>query len=281
MHRLFYSQQIVTIEDQIPGMHTFAPMKKSTSLLLIMAIAVLMPQHLLAWGKKGHAIVAEIAFALIDSNTKHAVQKYLGTTTIEEASTWMDDVRSDHKYDYMKSWHYVNLEKGNQYTETKAGNIVNALNNAIYNLEHRDSLDDAEIKKNLMIVFHLAGDMHMPLHVGYEGDKGGNDSLVKYLTKPSNLHRVWDTEIIESENITANDCLLIYIRFDKTELAEFKEINIENWIHEPRALLSNVYNYKDGTIDQQYIDKNKPIIKQQLLIAGIRLAAVLEKVFPS
>jgi hypothetical protein len=260
---------------------TFAAMKKTVSLLLVIVFAVIIPHRLYAWGKVGHGIVAEIAFALLDSNTKQSVKKYLGTTTIEEAATWMDEVRSDHKYDYMKPWHYVNIEKGDQYVETKDGNIINALNDAITALEHRDNLSDAEIKKNIMIIFHLTGDLHMPLHVGYGSDKGGNDIPVKYLSNPTNLHRVWDTEIIEGEKITANDCLFIINRFDKSDIAEFRQINIENWIHEPRALLSNVYNFKDGIIDQQYIDKNKTIIKQQLLIAGIRLAAVLQKVFQS
>lgn len=236
-----------------------------------------------AWGKKGHGIVAEIAFALLDSNTKQTVRKYLGTTTIEEASTWMDEIKSDHQYDYMKAWHYVNIEKGNQYVETKEGNIINALNNAIDTLEHKDKLglSNEQIKRSLMIVFHLTGDLHMPLHVGYGSDKGGNDIQVKFKSDNTNLHRVWDTQIIESENITANDCLLLYSKFDANEIAGIKQINIENWINEPRSLLDKVYNFQDGTIDQAYIDKNKPIIEQQLLIAGIRLAAVLQHVFNS
>ena len=256
-------------------------MKKTLLFLFVVVVTIYLPNSSYAWGKKGHGIVAEIAYALLDSNTNKTVQKYLGTTTIEEAGTWMDEVRSDHKYDYMKPWHYVNIEKGNQYVETKDGNIINALNNAITELEHKNKLSDEEIKKNLMIIFHLTGDLHMPLHVGYGSDRGGNDIQVKYLGGSANLHGVWDYEIIESEHITANDCLFLYNRFDKSKIAQFKEINVENWIHEPRSLLGNVYDFQDNTIDQAYINKNKTIIEQQLLIAGIRLAAVLEKIFRS
>src|SRR6202012_663631 len=102
-------------------------------------------------------------------------------------------------------------------------------------LKHRNTLSDLDAKKDLMMLFHLVGDLHMPLHVGYSQDKGGNDVQVKYLTHPSNLHRVWDTEIIESENITANDCLMMINRFDKDEIAKIKEINTLDWIHEPRS----------------------------------------------
>ena len=254
-------------------------MKRSLSVLLFFAFGILLPHHILAWGKQGHGMVAEIAFTMIDSSTKAQVQKYLGSTTIEQASTWMDEVRSDHNYDYMKTWHYVNIEKGTQYTATKDGNIINALNNAINELEHRDKLSNEDIKKNLMIVFHLTGDLHMPLHVGYEGDKGGNAVQVKYLGSQSNLHRVWDTEIIESEKITTSECLAQMKHFNKGEIAALKTINVESWINEPRSLLANVYDFTDNTIDQAYVDKNKKTVEMQLLIAGIRLSAVLAEVF--
>jgi hypothetical protein len=256
-------------------------MKTIFTSILVLGIILCSPNHIHAWGKKGHGIVAEIAYSMLDSNTKKSVHRYLGTTTIEEASTWMDDVRSDHSYDYMKSWHYVNIEKGKQYSETKDGNIINALNNSIAILEHRDKMADDEIKKNLMIIFHLTGDLHMPLHIGYENDKGGNDIHTSFLGTPANLHRVWDTEIIEHEGITMTDCLSLYEKMNKGTISELKEVNIVNWINEPRDLLENVYDFMDGQIDHIYIDKNKPIIEKQLLIAGIRLAAVLNKVFES
>lgn len=239
------------------------------------------PQRSFAWGKAGHGIVAEIAFSFLDTGTRTAIRQYLGTTTIEDASTWMDDMRSDHSYDYMKPWHYVNIEKGKEYVETKDGNIINALNKAISELEHRGNMSNDDIKKDLMIIFHLTGDLHMPLHVGYEDDKGGNTVQVKYLGRPVNLHRVWDTEIIESEKITADDCLHHIKDFNKKEINDFKKIDVVNWIQEPRSLLGDVYDFKDGTIDQVYIDKNKKVVEDQLLVAGIRLSAVLTEIFKS
>ena len=253
-------------------------MRKSLSLLLI---ALFISHFSFGWGKVGHGLVAELAFTFLDSNTKATVQKYLGSTTIEQAATWMDEVRSDHSYDYMKSWHYVNIAKGKQYEETKDGNIINALNTAINKLKHRENLSNDDIKVNLMIIFHLAGDLHMPLHVGYEDDKGGNTVQVKYNNNQTNLHRLWDTDIIESEQISTNDCLLQLKKFNKEEIDAIKNTNIEGWIHEPRSLLYKVYDFKDGNIDASYVEKNKPVIETQLLIAGLRLSAVLSEIFKS
>lgn len=255
-------------------------MKKSMVIIAIILTALL-PHSSFAWGKTGHGIVAEIAFSLLNSNAKQSIQKYLGTTTIEQASTWMDEVRSDHSYDYMKPWHYVNIEKGGQYITTKDDNIINALNATISKMEHKDKLTESEIKQNLMILFHIIGDFHQPLHVGYGIDKGGNDIKVDYLGRPANLHWVWDSEIIESEKISLNDCLALYKNMNKKEIKNLKEINIEKWIYQPRPLLENVYSFTNNTIAQSYADKNKQVIEQQLLIAGIRLAAVLEFTFKS
>jgi len=254
--------------------------KNITARFLTVLLFISIPAQLFAWGKKGHGIVAEIAFAFLDSNTKQNVRHYLGSTTIEEASTWMDEMRGDHQYDYMKSWHYVNIDKGTQYEATKEPNVINALNKAIDNLSRKENLSDAEIKTNLMVIFHLVGDMHQPLHVGYRSDKGGNDIQVKYLGNSDNLHRVWDTEIIESEGITTDQCLLLYSTFDNSDREEFKDLNIGKWIYQPRSQLSKVYNFNhdSNVIDQAYVDKNKKIVELQLLIAGIRLASVLQKV---
>ena len=67
------------------------------------------------WGHQGHCIVADIAQSQMNKNVIDSVNKYLGTMTFEMASNWMDDVRSDHYFDFMKPWHYINIEKGQTY----------------------------------------------------------------------------------------------------------------------------------------------------------------------
>ena len=73
-------------------------MKKLPLLLLFLTLRF----SSFAWGPLGHNIIAEIAMDNLDKSVKDSVQKYLGDMTIEQASTWMDDMRKDHSYDYMK-----------------------------------------------------------------------------------------------------------------------------------------------------------------------------------
>ena len=255
-------------------------MKKHLFVLLFV-VPFMAPVQSFAWGKKGHALVAEVAFSLLDSSTSARVHKCLGSMTIEQAANWMDDIKSDHRNDYMKQWHYVNVEKGKSYEETKEENVINQLTRVINELQHKENMKEEDIKRNTLIIFHLTGDLHQPLHVGYGDDKGGNSVNVKYKKQSTNLHRVWDSEIIESENISLADCLKHLRTFDKEEIASLSAINVEAWMRQPHSQLSGVYNFKDEEIDDTYITRNKKVIEEDILIAGIRLSAILKNVFKS
>ena len=251
-------------------------------IFLILVVAILFcSTDSWGWGKKGHGLVAEVAFSLMDSVTRAKVYKYIDDMSIEQAGSWMDEIRSDHRYDYMKEWHYVNIEKGETYQPNKDANAVNELVEAIGKLQHHEKLSDEEIRRNILVVMHLVGDLHQPLHVGYGNDKGGNDVHVRFNGQATNLHRVWDTELIEKENITAKDCLQRLKHFDKQDVAMFSKIDVVNWMRIPRSQLGAVYDFKDGNIDEDYIKKNKTVIEDDILIAGIRLAAVLNSAFKS
>ncbi len=250
-------------------------------LALVIFISALQPARSFAWGKIGHGLVAEVAFSLLDEPTKAAVHKYLGSMTIEQAANWMDEIKNDHRNDYMKQWHYVNVDAGKTYENTREENVVNQLTRVIEELKHKDKMSDEDIKKDILIIFHLTGDLHQPLHVGYGNDKGGNAVNVKYKGHSTNLHRVWDSEIIESENINYNDCAKLLKTFDKEDIANLSVINVENWMRQPRSQLKGVYDVKDDNIDDAYIARNKKIIEQDIVIGGIRLAAILKDVFKS
>ena len=93
------------------------------------------------------------------------------------------------------------------------------------------------------------------------------------------MHWVWDTEIIVAKGITKESCLKQLSSFSEKQLKEVKKVDVEKWMSDSRELLPNVYDYKDGKITQEYIDKNAPIIEKQILVAGLRLAAVLNETF--
>jgi hypothetical protein len=255
-------------------------MNKSFLFLAFLLTLLILPAKTWAWGKKGHALVAEVAFNYLDENTKKTVLHYLDGMSIQEAANWMDNIKSDHSYDYMKPYHYVNFEKGAPVVAVDGANIMYQLELTIKELKNHSKFSDAEMKTKIAVLFHLIGDLHQPLHVGYGLDKGGNDVEVSYNDKKTNLHSLWDSRIIESKGITLQDCLNSNA-FSKKELRKIKRINVIHWSKESRNLLDPIYNTGGNTISDEYATANVKLIEFQIHKAGIRLATVLEQAFKS
>ena len=126
-------------------------------------------------------MIASIAYQFLDKSVKDSVDKYLDGVSIQEASVWMDVIRSDHSFDYMKPMHYVNVEKGEEYKQVTGDNIINELTDVVERLHDNKSRTKWGVKGDLEILIHLVGDMHQPLHVGYGKDKGGNTVQLYYI----------------------------------------------------------------------------------------------------
>jgi hypothetical protein len=254
-------------------------MKKGTLSFILAASFYLLPNVSFAWGAKGHGLVAEIAFHFLDDSTKLKVKKYLGNLTIEEAANWMDDSKSNSYYDYMRTWHYLDIDKGQHYTPSSERNIITVLYSAINELKGIDKMKKKDIKRDLLLIFHLMGDLHQPLHTGYTIDKGGNTINVTSQNFASNLHSAWDTQILESEGVTLEKCLAVYKTYSPEKIDSVKRINVLGWMNQSRSCLDFVYDYKNDFLDATYIQKSVVIIENQLLNGGMRLASVLTETF--
>lgn len=235
-----------------------------------------------SWGGKGHKMVASIARNALSKQVVDSVQYYLGDMSFEEASVWMDKLNGKHSYDYLKPMHYINIAKDKTYVKTNEHNIINELELTLIWLEKKES--KGSVNFALKLVFHLIGDLHQPLHSGYLADRGGNDIKLIYKGnsvkgKKSNLHRVWDADMIDSNDNFQKACMAQVGLFTKRERDKMMVVNTIAWLNESRALLPIVYNFKNGTIEKDYIKASMPVIVRQVSKAGIRLAGVLNKYF--
>ena len=251
---------------------------KKYILFPVLCVFLVLPTKTLAWGKKGHTLVAEVAFRYLDKKTKDIVLGYLDGMSIEDAANWMDNIKDDHSYDYMKPYHYVNIDKGAEVFERSGSNIIYILNQTIKELQNNKNLTKQEVKTKILIVFHLVGDLHQPLHVGYGSDKGGNTVQVNYKGQGTNLHSFWDSGIIYDKNISLKDCLGAN-KFSTAEMNKLKTIDVIAWSKESRSLLDSIYNTGGAKIKDDYVTASAITIEAQIQKAGIRLAAILQKAF--
>jgi hypothetical protein len=217
----------------------------------------------------------------LSPQTRERVLQILDGMTAEEAGPWMDNVRRDTAYRYTAPMHFINIEKGSNYQPSAEVNIMNALNNAYTELQHKDTLSPAQLKLDVLMLFHLCGDLMQPLHVGYGTDKGGNDMQVNFEGKGTNLHSIWDSKIIENQHITLGDLQDSTQAPTKRSIRKLRrqKIDFEKWLIESRSFLPQVYAFEGHQLDESYMQKNKALVEAQLQDGGKLLAACLEHLF--
>ena len=251
--------------------------KKFRTALLCCCITVLLCSKAIAWGPEGHAIVDRLAMRFVKEDVRNNIQSILGTMSIDTAANWMDIMKSNADYEFMRPWHYIDFPKEQLYQSNNNENIINRLLITYNELGHKKTLCADQVKTDLLILFHLMGDLHMPLHTSYDDDLGGNKRIVQYDTiKTHNLHTFWDEDIIRLTKITDEDCLQYY---NNTATDTLKEVDFTAWMKDSRSLLGAVYDFPDFNLDKAYLAKNKITVQKQLLKAGLRLALILNKVF--
>src|ERR1700744_2043909 len=176
--------------------------------LLLGAIIIYAPLQSMAWGKTGHRICGQIAESYLTPKAKAAVHAILGDESIAMASNWADYIKSDPAYNYLYNWHFVDLDRSYSYPELveflQHDNNVDAytkLNFLIGELKKKDLSKENKLLYLRMLI-HITEDVHQPFHTGHTSDKGGNDIKLTWFNKPTNLHSVWDSQLIEFQQLS-------------------------------------------------------------------------------
>jgi len=203
-------------------------MFRRLSLLTILLLCVMSASLAWGWGCTGHEVVALIALkamrpevaaqveallAAQDHDYKPRFCSDLGLDPIAYYATWADDFRSSAAGKNTAPWHFwdVPLSRDSA-TDTEfcdQGCVTHALREQLAILS--DNTQDATKRgEALKFVIHFVGDLHQPLHVEDNNDRGGNCVPTNFLQRHTketnttdgsytpNLHGIWDTELVEN-----------------------------------------------------------------------------------
>lgn len=237
-----------------------------------------------AWGQKGHDTTAYIAEQHLTPATKHAVDSILGGQSLVYWANWLDNASHTPEYAYSKTWHYKNIDAGEAYEDAHHhpdGDIVRALEEQMLALMS-DTLTQEQSALAIKMIAHLMGDLHQPLHMGHLSDLGGNTVKVKFFNKDTNLHSVWDTDLVESgHKWSYTEWQQQLDRLTPEEEDVIVAGSFDAWGKETFGLADLVYAATpEGTkISYDYIADWTPLIEQQFLKGGLRLASVLKFIF--
>ena len=131
------------------------------------------------------------------------------------------------------------------------------------------------------MLVHLIGDLHQPLHVGRAEDKGGNDIKLKWFGRNSNLHRVWDSDVIDYFDLSYSEWTQDFPRVTKAQVRQWQSTSVLDWVEESQAIAAKLYEQTpaEANLYYEYTYEHKAVLRQRLLLAGVRLAGILEDLF--
>lgn len=232
------------------------------------------------WGATGHRVTGYIADKHLSKKARLAIQKILGQQSLAMASTWMDDIKSDSLYDMYEDWHWVTIEDHETYDQSKKnpnGDLIYALDRIIGELKSK-KLSPKEEAERLKMLIHLIGDIHQPLHVG-RADRGGNDVKLTWFGGNSNLHRVWDSDMIDGTRLSYTELAESLYKPSPAEIKQWQGTTVRDWAKESMGYRKQVYDYGDGKLGYQYQYKYFNIVQTRLAQAGVRLAGILNEIY--
>ena len=235
------------------------------------------------WGQTGHRTIGMIAESHLSHRARKNIEKLLDGRSLAFVSTYGDDIKSDDRFDKYYTWHFVNFPLGAKYEDSpkeEKGDIITGINHCIRVLEDDKSSREDKVF-HLKFLVHLIGDLHQPLHVGRAEDRGGNDIKVSWHGKNSNLHRVWDTQMIESWNMSYTELHRNVRTLSKSQVQALEEGTVTDWMYESRDLATEVYSSasNEDKLGYRYSYKYLNTALDQLQKAGIRLAKVLNEIY--
>lgn len=251
---------------------------------LLAAAALISPNMAHAWGSTGHRVSGELAERFVCGQTRLEVRDLLGVETLADVANWADYMRMSSDPYWSKTtfnWHFVTIPDGKGYAQVgapKEGDAVDAL--ARFRAVVRDKSAPLEKRRDaLRMIVHIAGDLGQPLHSGNAHDRGGNDELVTMWGKQTNLHSVWDSGLIDMEQMSYREWAdYLEARVTTEQAITWASADPVTWVDESRALHAKVYP-ANKTIDGDYIYRLRPLLHEQMTKSGLRIAAYLDDMF--
>jgi hypothetical protein len=237
----------------------------------------------MVWSKTGHRVVGEVAEEYLSRKAKRALADLLDGQSLAAVANFGDEIKADRKYREFSAWHYVNFPADKKYTDVEPseyGDLVIGINKCISIVKNQNSTRTDKIFY-LKLLVHLIGDLHQPMHIGRLEDKGGNDLQLQWFGRGSNLHKVWDSNMIDDYGMSYTELADKLPKLSKKELNALQKGSVLDWVEETQEITNQLYESVEvgEKLGYQYGYKWWGTVEEQLQKGGIRLAVVLNDLF--
>jgi len=272
-------------------------------------LAALSAPLALAWAPQGHRTVGAIADRLLTPQARAAVSALLADdrdkfgnpshrTTLESVSVWADEIRGTPAD--RPAWHYDDIPVCGSAPKSRYcpdGQCNTEQLQRLTGVLADTRASARERNEALKWVVHLVGDIHQPLHAADNDDHGGN--LVRVALEGvrtrgrENLHRVWDGELVTLALRTRGHQrpppnIEALARNAHALVLKAGQGSPDSWASESNHLARNIAYHYAGfacnavpativVLDDAYQQEAEDIVRERLLLAGARLAGLLNQ----
>lgn len=267
-------------------------------IIRVLVLAVLFPLEALAWGAKGHAVIAELAERQLHPNVAAQIRQLNFTAPLRDIASLPDDWRADETKGLRPGdtgpLHYSNIPNDqpsfDRARDCKDDQCVVAAIERYVNVLRDKTQPRDKRREALIYVVHFMGDLHQPMHAAggqvrdeetgqMVMDRGGNLVKVRLFGIETNLHSAWDSMLIDwgPETVDAYVDHLLRHELRGRSIEELQRGTIVDWFNESHyAAVHSAYDIGNGYLGGQYAQENIGVIYERLLRGGLRLRKVLE-----
>ncbi len=254
---------------------------RSVMRFLLAMTLTLMAHASQAFDFQGHALVCQMAYAQLSESVQKKVAALVAKSPEKHfavACAWPDNVRDQKRYEHTKPWHFVNIPRSATSVSAsdcpKQGCLLSAITEMQQRLQNKPDTD----WQALLFLGHFIADLHQPMHVSYFDDRGGNRTSVRFLGDKTNLHHLFDGDILGKRNFRKQAPQWL-TTISAEQQQQWQQGDVLSWANESLQITRTIYAQLPAShkIGSDYRDTFAPQLEQQMKKASVRLAFLLEK----
>ncbi|MEO8104413.1 MAG: S1/P1 nuclease [Betaproteobacteria bacterium] len=282
-------------------MRVFVSPRRFVLLLTALLLFCSRPASVWAWGSEGHRVTGLVAGELLTAKTRIRLNQLVPGIDLGEFANRMDVYRDALAQEVPGSekWHYDNPPIcGNRTYASYCphGDCASSRIPVSFKVLSDPRATQEARAQAAMLLVHIVGDIHQPLHASNDMDLGGNQKnvLPPDTDVPRNLHQVWDSDLtkLALRGIREADFAKQLVkRYRHKEIPGWQRGRVRQWVNESLAISRRVTygllpEYTCGvawpmekvvSLPQSYMDTAQELIPAQLAKAGARIAWLLNR----
>ena len=240
-------------------------------------ILIILAANSHAFDARGHIAVCELAWQQVSAGTRQwlaDVVRQSPEKRFNQGCVWPDEVKDQSRFRATKVWHYINVPRSATTVTAADCPAEGCVTRALEEMKTRLLADDNDWQA-LFFLGHFMADIHQPMHVSYADDRGGNRAPVTYQKDETNLHHLWDGELIRT--IKMDDLLQQITPASKSDgMVPSADAIASETLQITRRIYADYRKTK--IIDDAYERRMRPLLLERLSLAGQRLAATLDQI---